>query len=66
MVLSFVGGEMMLYFVWKIFRKDFMYWLRVEGFFGVVASFFNRVIAKVIADFSGCLQLRYVSDIKWK
>ena len=58
MVLSFVGGETMLYFVWKILRNDFMYWFRVDGFMGVMGSFVNRVIAKVIADFSGCLLLR--------
>ena len=56
--LSFVSCEMMLYLVWKILRKDYMYWFRVDGFLGVVGSFINRVIAKVIADFSGCLHLR--------
>ena len=58
MVLSFVGCEMMLYLVWKVFRKDFMYWFRVDGFMGVIGSFATRLIVKVIADFSGCLQLR--------
>ena len=57
-VLSFVGGEMILYLVWKVVRSDFMYWFRVDGFLGVIGSFINRVIAKVIADFSGCLHLR--------
>ena len=58
LLLSFAGGEMMLYLVWKVFRKDFMYWFRVEGFLGAIGSFLIRVIAKVIVDFSGCLQLR--------
>ena len=50
--------KMMLYLVWKILRKDYMYWFRVDGFMGVIGSFINRVVAKVIADFSGCLHLR--------
>ena len=58
MVLSFVGGEMMLYLVWKVFRRDFMAWFPVDGALGVVMSLIYRVIVKVVADFSGCLQFR--------
>ena len=58
MVLSFFGGEMMLYLVWKVVRSDFMAWFPVEGSLGAVMSLVYRVAVKVIADFSGCLQFR--------
>ena len=58
MALSFVGGEMILYLVWKLCRRDFMGWFPVDGALGVVMSLIYRVIVKVVADFSGCLQFR--------
>ena len=58
MVLSFIGGEMMLYLVWKVFRRDFIAWFPVDGAFGALLSLVYRVIVKVIADFSGCLHFR--------
>ena len=58
MVLSFFGGEMMLYLVWKVVRSDFIAWFPVDGPLGVVLSLLYRVVVKVIADFSGCLHFR--------
>ena len=56
--LYFFGGEMLLYLVWKVLNKDFLYWFRVEGFLGIFDSFLIRVLVKVIVDFSGCLLFR--------
>ena len=63
MVLSFVGGEMLLYLAWKLLRGDIMYWFRAEGALGVAISFQARVLAKVIVDFSGCFQLRHPFEV---
>ena len=63
MVLYFVGGELLLYLAWKIFRGDFLYWVRLEGVFGVILSFFVRVIVKVVVDFTGCLQFRHPYEL---
>ena len=57
-LLSFVGGEMALYLVFKMVRSDFMAWFPVEGSLGLFLSLVYRVFVKVIVDFSGCLQLR--------
>ena len=62
-LVYFVGGEILLFLGWKIFRGDFLYWVQVEGFFGVVVSFVVRVIVKVIADFTGCLLLRHPYEL---
>ena len=58
MVLSFFGGEMLLYLAWKLFRSDFMAWFQVEGSLGLFLSLVYRVFVKVIVDFSGCLHFR--------
>ena len=58
MMSYFVGAEMLLYLVWKLVRNDFMYWIRVEGLFGVFMSLINRIVGKILVDFCGCLHLR--------
>ena len=58
MVLSFVGGEIMVYLIWKALRRDLLYWIKVDGFLGIFGSCLIRVVVKVIVDFSGCLQFR--------
>ena len=58
MLLSFVGGEMILYLGWKVARKDFLYWVPVEGPLRGLVSFLARIIVKTIVDFSGCLHFR--------
>ena len=59
----FVCGEMLLYLTWKVARRDFMYWVRVEGLFGFLTSIVGRVLVKVVVDFSGCLQFRHPYDL---
>ena len=55
----FVGGETLVYLVWKIFRRDFFYWVRIEGPLAFVFAFLERILVKTIVDFSGCLQMRH-------
>ena len=62
-VLLFVGGEMLFYLSWKVIKGDFMYWIPIDGPLGVICSFINRVVVKVIVDFSGCLQFRHPQEI---
>ena len=54
-----VGGEMAVYLAYKLARRDFLYWVQVEGLFGAIVSFFERVVVKVIVDFSGCVHFRH-------
>ena len=58
MLVCFAGGEIILFLLYKLARRDFFYWVLVEGKWAVVVAFFNRVIVKVIVDFSGCLHFR--------
>ena len=63
MVLSFVGGEMLLFLAWKFVRGDLMYWVPIEGALGYLFSFVERVLSKVIVDFSGCIHLRHPYEL---
>ena len=58
-LVYFVVGEMILYLVWKIFRRDFFYWVRIEGPLAFCIAISNRIVVKIIVDFSGCLHMRH-------
>ena len=52
-------GEMTIYLLYKIARRDFMYYPRIEGrLAGVTVSFLVRVMSKIVSDFSGCVHFR--------
>ena len=63
MLVYFVGGEILLFLGWKLLRGDFLYWVQVEGVFGVLLSFIVRVAVKIIVDFTGCLLLRHPYEL---
>ena len=58
-LVYFVVGEMIIYLLLKIARQDFFYWVRVEGLLALLLAFFDRIVVKVIVDFSGCLHMRH-------
>jgi len=60
MALLFIGGEVGLYLVLKILRQDFHYWVPGAPLIG---SFFERIIVKVVADFTGCLHFRHPYEL---
>ena len=59
----FLGGEMLLFFAFKIARNDFHYWTRVGGAAGVLISVLTRTFAKIVVDFTGCLQFRHAYEL---
>ena len=59
----FVGGEICFHLALKIARRDFLYWIPIEGAAGVAVSLIQRMIAKVIVDFSGCMQFRHPCEL---
>jgi len=63
LLFAFVGGEILLYLLYKLARGDILFWARVEGVAGVIVSIFYRVIVKVIADFSGCIHWRHPLEL---
>jgi len=59
LVAAFVVGEMTLYVIYKVSRGDFLYWFRLDEALAIILSFFERIVAKIIVDFSGCLHFRH-------
>jgi len=59
----FVVGELMVYIVYKLMRRDFLCWMRVDGKLAVIISIFYRLLVKVILDYSGCLLLRLPNEL---
>jgi len=58
--LLFIGGEIGFFLVFKIFRSDFHYWIPGAP---LIASFIQRIVSKVIADFTGCLHYRHPYEL---
>ena len=50
-VSFFVGGEICLYFLFKILRRDFFYWMPFKSFGQYFFSFVIRIGVKIIVDF---------------
>ena len=46
-----IGGELTLYFIFKIVRGDYLCFFRLEGPFGYLMSFIYHLTTKVTADF---------------
>jgi len=61
LILMFVGGEVCIYLLCKIVRRDFFYWMRLSlsGSFAFLLSILFRIGVKIIVDFSGCMHFRH-------
>ena len=56
-------GDMGIYFLYKLVRGDFRYWLLLEGIMCWFATVIVRIIVKVIADFTLLIQFRHQMDV---
>jgi hypothetical protein len=61
--LYFFLGEMGLYLFQKVTRGDFLYWMPVDGFLGLIVSVLFRVFVKVITDYTGIVQFRASGEL---
>ena len=52
LALKFFVGEVGAYLLYKLLRRDFYCWVRLEGVLSVIISLIVRTIAKVIVDFT--------------
>jgi hypothetical protein len=60
---AYAAGDQLLYLLQKLLRRDFTYWVRVEGVGGLAMSFLARVIVKTLTDFTGVLQFRHPNEM---
>jgi len=59
LVAVFVVGEILLYLALMVLRGDLMYWVKLEEALAIFVSLFSRVLAKVIVDYTGCVNFRH-------
>jgi hypothetical protein len=57
-VLVYLASDMGLYFIYKILRRDLWHWVPMEGVASVVESVLERLVVKVLVDFTGVVQFR--------
>jgi hypothetical protein len=62
-VALYYGIDMGLFLLYKVARRDFYHWIPVEGTMCVVGSILTRVMAKILTDFTGVVQLRGSADL---
>jgi hypothetical protein len=62
-VLAYLVGDMGLYFVYKILRRDLWHWIPLEGAASVVESVLERLVVKVLVDFTGVIQFRGAAEM---
>ena len=62
-VLVYLVSDMGLYFVYKILRRDLWHWVPLEGAASVLESVLERLIVKVLVDFTGVIQFRGAAEM---
>jgi hypothetical protein len=58
LVPLYLVSDMGLYFMYKILRRDLWHWLPFKGWTSVVESVLERLVVKILADFTGVIQFR--------
>ena len=62
-VLVYLASDMGLYFAYKLLRRDLWHWIALEGAASVVESVLERLVVKVLVDFTGIIQLRGAAEM---
>jgi hypothetical protein len=62
-VLVYLMSDMGLYFVYKILRRDLWHWIPLETAASVVESVLERLVVKVLVDFTGVIQFRGAAEM---
>jgi hypothetical protein len=62
-VIFYVGADLGLYFLVKILRGDFWYWMPLGGNAEIVNSIIARVMVKIVGDFTSIVQFRHPNEI---
>jgi hypothetical protein len=62
-MLVYLVSDMGMYFVYKILRRDLWHWTVLEGAGSVVIAVIERIVAKVLVDFTGVVQFRASGEL---
>jgi len=59
LAVSVLGGEMVIFLIYKVVRRDFRYWLPLPQGTSLATSLIERVVIKVVHDFTGFPHARH-------
>ena len=59
LAVGVLGGEMVVYLIYKLVRRDFRYWMTLPRGTSLAFSLILRVTVKVVCDFTGFLHARH-------
>ena len=62
-LLAVIFGELAIFFLYKVVRGDFLYWYPMTGLPGLFASILQRMVWKVIADYTALIHLSLPLDL---
>jgi hypothetical protein len=62
-VSLYVGADLGLYLLVKVFRGDFWYWVPVGGNTEILVSIVARVLVKVVTDFTSIVHFRHSYEL---
>ena len=62
-LLTYLASTLGLYFVYKILRRDILYWMPLDGALGVVMMLIMRSLVFLVNDFTATLQLRAPAEM---
>jgi hypothetical protein len=62
-VAAYYASDMSVYFVYKAIRSDLWHWVPLEGWMSVLETIIERVIVKVLVDFTGVIQFRAPGEL---
>ena len=62
-LLLFLGVDMGIFFLYKIMRGDFFYFLNLAGVFRLIAAILERFGVKIMVNFTMLMQLRHPQEM---
>ena len=62
-IATVLGSDLLFFFVFKILRDDFRYWLKLDGALSWIVSFFFRFFTKLLLEFTTLVQLRHPFEL---
>ena len=58
-LLLYICGDLFIYMCYKLSMRDLRYWFRLNGFLGWAISITERVVVKLVVDFTLMVQMRH-------
>ena len=63
LMLGFLAFDMIMFFLYKVARRDLTHWVPAEGVLRLVETFFARFFFKIVNDYTGIAHFRHPHEI---